>query len=142
MSPAPPVGPAVCSPDAVEEETSFEFAEIPDVAATAPALTLRKSRRVVFIFTPLIPPIFPEIRSGGWLHSARWVHQRGKKLRGYTVLNRCLLIFRALIFESRVDCGIPSLAAAPRGPDTLPLHSASAASIISFSWVASFSERG
>src|SRR5271156_420816 len=68
--------------------------------------------------------------------------QLEKKLRGHTFLNRCLLIFRALIFESRVDCGIPSLAAAPRGPDTLPLHSASAASIISFSWVASFSERG
>src|SRR5271166_5131374 len=54
MLPAPPVGPAVRSPDAVEEETSFEFAEMPDVAASAPALTLRKSRRVVFIFTPLI----------------------------------------------------------------------------------------
>src|ERR1700675_3641515 len=29
-----------------------------------------------------------------------------------TQRKRCLLIFRALILESRVDCGIPSLAAA------------------------------
>src|ERR1700752_630291 len=55
MSPAFPVGAAVRSPDAVEEASSFEFAETPDVAATAPAPTLRKSRRVVFIFTPPIP---------------------------------------------------------------------------------------
>src|SRR5277367_41441 len=60
MSPAPSVGSAVRSPDAVEEEASFELAEMPDVATTAPALTLRKSRRVVFIFTPLTQLIFPE----------------------------------------------------------------------------------
>src|SRR4029077_17965177 len=53
-----------------------------------------------------------------------------------------LLMFRALILESRVDWGMPSLAAAPRGPDTLPLLSASADSIISRSWAASFSEKG
>ena len=51
----------------------------------------------------------------------------------YILRKRCLLILRALILESSVDCGIPSLAAAPRGPDTLPLLSARAASIISFS---------
>src|ERR1035438_6381226 len=57
MSPASPAVDAVRSPDAVEEAISFEFTETPDVAATAPAPTLRKSRRVVFILTPPIPPI-------------------------------------------------------------------------------------
>src|SRR6476661_5684710 len=46
-------------------------------------------------------------------------------------LNCCLLIFRALIRVSRVDGGIRSLAAAPEGPETRPLVSASAASMIS-----------
>src|SRR5882724_867662 len=55
---------------------------------------------------------------------------------------RCLSIFNDLILESRVDCGMPSFAAAPEGPETLPLLSASAASIASFSWLASFSARG
>ena len=36
-------------------------------------------------------------------------------------LNRCLLIFKALIRVSRVDGGIRSLAAAPDGPETRPL---------------------
>jgi hypothetical protein len=40
-------------------------------------------------------------------------------------------IFKALILRSRVDGGIPSLAAAPEGPETRPLLSASAASILS-----------
>ena len=35
-------------------------------------------------------------------------------------LKRCLFILNALIFESRVEGGIPSLAAAPVGPDTCP----------------------
>src|SRR5580704_6023544 len=60
---------------------------------------------------------------------------------GYAVLKRFLLIFSDLIFESSVVPGIPSLAAAPDGPKTLPLVSRSAASIISFSWAASFSEK-
>src|SRR5882762_157047 len=55
---------------------------------------------------------------------------------------RCLSIFNDLILESRVDCGMPSLAAAPEGHETLPLLSASAASIISFSWVESFCASG
>ena len=38
-----------------------------------------------------------------------------------------------LIFDSSVDGGIPSVAAAPRGPATRPLLFASAASIMSFS---------
>ena len=46
-------------------------------------------------------------------------------------LNLVLSIFRALILWSRVDGGIPSLAAAPAGPETRPLDSASAASMIS-----------
>src|SRR6516164_146449 len=45
-------------------------------------------------------------------------------------LKRCLLILKALIFESRVDGGMPSLAAAPVGPATRPPASASAASIV------------
>src|SRR5215831_6756608 len=56
------------------------------------------------------------------------------------VLKRCVLIFSDLIFESRVDRGMPSLAAAPEGPDTRPLVSANAASILSFSRVTSSSE--
>src|SRR5260370_2387108 len=46
-------------------------------------------------------------------------------------LNCCLLILKALIRFSRVDGGIRSLAAAPDGPETRPLVSASAASIVS-----------
>jgi hypothetical protein len=57
MLPSPPAGAAADLPDAVEEKLSFEFAEMADVAATAPAPTLRKSRRVVFIPTPPIPPV-------------------------------------------------------------------------------------
>jgi len=46
-------------------------------------------------------------------------------------LNSPLLIFKALIRVSSVDGGILSLAAAPDGPETRPLVSASAASMIS-----------
>src|SRR4029077_1344372 len=56
---------------------------------------------------------------------------------GYAVLKRFLLIFSDLIFESRVDPGIPNLAAAPDGPDTRPPDSRRATSIISFSWATS-----
>lgn len=49
------------------------------------------------------------------------------------VLKRFLSIFSDLIFDSRVDPGIPSLAAAPDWPDTRPRHSRSAASMIAFS---------
>jgi len=52
MLPASPAGAAADLPDAIEEKPSFEFAETADVAATALAPTLRKSRRVVFISTP------------------------------------------------------------------------------------------
>ena len=48
-------------------------------------------------------------------------------------INLCFLIFSCLIFESSVDRGIPSLAAAPSGPATLPLQSANAVSMISLS---------
>src|SRR5258708_27882277 len=48
-------------------------------------------------------------------------------------LNRYLLIFKRLIFDSRVCAGSPSLAAAPAGPEIRPWLSAKAASIISFS---------
>src|SRR6266850_4054502 len=49
----------------------------------------------------------------------------------YSGLKRFFLILSALIFDSSVDEGIPSLAAAPKGPETRPLLSANAASIIS-----------
>src|SRR5580692_8697708 len=56
---------------------------------------------------------------------------------GDAVLKRFLSILSDLIFVSRVDPGIPSLAAAPDGPDTRPPLSRSAASISSLSWAAS-----
>ena len=51
----------------------------------------------------------------------------------YSEINLCFLIPSCLIFESSVERGIPSFAAAPSGPPTFPLLSAKAASIISFS---------
>src|SRR6266481_387227 len=48
-------------------------------------------------------------------------------------LNPYLLIFRDRIFDSKVEAGMPSLAAAPDDPDTLPLVWARAASINSLS---------
>src|SRR5262247_3204908 len=57
--------------------------------------------------------------------------------RPYVDLKRRLSIFRALIFDSSVDDGTPRRAAAPNGPDTRPLLSVRAASIASFSCVAS-----
>src|SRR5258707_6394237 len=57
---------------------------------------------------------------------------------GFVVLKSFLLILSDLIFDSKVEPGKPSLAAAPDGPDTCPPHSRRAASIISFSWAASF----
>src|SRR5271169_7178619 len=57
---------------------------------------------------------------------------------GDAVLKRFLSILSDLIFESKVDPGIPSLAAAPDAPDTRPPLSRRAVSIISFSWEASF----
>src|SRR5262245_39012929 len=55
----------------------------------------------------------------------------------YADLNRRLSIFSALIFDSSVDDGTPSRAAAPNGPATRPLLSLSAVSMASFSCVAS-----
>jgi len=57
-----------------------------------------------------------------------------EKSSGYwSATNLCFLIFNCLIFESSVERGIPSFAAAPSGPATFPPLSARAASIISFS---------
>ena len=53
------------------------------------------------------------------------------KVQRQPYLNRRLSIFKALILSSRVEGDIPSLAAAPDGPETRPLLSESAASIIS-----------
>src|SRR5216684_1300458 len=61
-----------------------------------------------------------------------------RSAEGFVVLKRFLLILSDLIFDSKVDPGKPSLAAAPNGPDTCPPLSRRAASIISFSWAASF----
>ncbi len=61
-----------------------------------------------------------------------------RSAEGFVVLKSFLLIFSDLIFDSKVDPGRPSLAAAPDGPDTCPPLSRRAASIISFSWAASF----
>ena len=69
--------------------------------------------------------------SGWWCQS----HPEGEPtfFRGTYPLKRFLLIFNALIFDSRVVPGMPSLAAAPEGPCTLPPHSRRAASIMAFS---------
>jgi hypothetical protein len=45
-------------------------------------------------------------------------------------INLCFLIPSCLIFVSSVDRGIPSFAAAPSGPETFPLLSAKAVSMI------------
>jgi hypothetical protein len=58
----------------------------------------------------------------------------GIKNRDYYLgINLRFLIPSCLIFESSVDRGIPSFAAAPSGPATFPLLSARAVSIISLS---------
>src|SRR6266511_298921 len=62
--------------------------------------------------------------------------------RRYLDLKRCLSICSALIFDSSVDDGTPSRAAAPNGPDTRPLLSLSAASMTSFSRVANVEAGG
>ncbi len=49
----------------------------------------------------------------------------------YAQANRCLSIRRFLIFDSSVVRGIPSLPAAPAGPEIRPRLSPRAASIIS-----------
>src|SRR4030095_5748465 len=57
--------------------------------------------------------------------------------QAYPGWKRRLSILRALIFDSSVDAGTPSRPAAPNGPATRPTLSLSAASMASFSWVAS-----
>jgi len=81
-----------------------------------------------------------EITNGAVLRFRQFATFRQKANDGYAYLKRCLPIFSALIFDSRVDEGMPSLAAAPRGPETRPLVSAKAASINSFSRTTRFSE--
>src|SRR6185295_8781490 len=49
-------------------------------------------------------------------------------------LKRCLSTLSERIFDSSVDRGTPSLAAAPVGPETRPLLAASAASTRDRSW--------
>src|SRR5208337_2913956 len=57
-------------------------------------------------------------------------------------LKRYLLMFIERIFDSRVEGGIPSLAAAPEGPDTRPRVSARAAPMISRSSLADLLKSG
>src|ERR1700730_15121804 len=64
------------------------------------------------------------------------------KERDYEVLKRCRLIPSFLIFDSSVCRGMPSLVAAPAGPEISPSASRSAVSIISFSWSIRFATRG
>jgi hypothetical protein len=56
-----------------------------------------------------------------------------RRTRYYSEASLYFLILSCLIFESSVERGIPSFAAAPFGPATFPLQSAKAASIISLS---------
>src|SRR5260370_38451270 len=55
-----------------------------------------------------------------------WDHQ--------AVLNLALVMPRVLIFDSNVEAGMPSFAAAPELPDKRPFASARAAPILSRSW--------
>jgi hypothetical protein len=57
-------------------------------------------------------------------------------------MNRSFLIPSALIFDSNVEPGMPSFAAAPDGPDTRPLLEARASSIICRSRATSSSASG
>src|ERR1700741_4643356 len=56
---------------------------------------------------------------------------------GVRVRKRLLLIFNTRIFDSSVERGIPSRAAAPEGPNTRPSLARSASSMSSFSCEAS-----
>src|ERR1700724_3572172 len=58
------------------------------------------------------------------------------------VLKLCRLIPSFLIFDSSVCRGMPSLVAAPVGPETSPSASRSAVSIISLSWSIRFATSG
>src|SRR5260370_11466932 len=81
-----------------------------------------------------------DVRTSANFATVRCGSRRGRYLTaiycGSVVLKRCLLMCSDLIFGSRVDPGMPSLAAAPDGPPTRPPLSRRAASMISFSWAA------
>src|SRR5258708_6112111 len=62
--------------------------------------------------------------------------------RDYDVLNWYRLIPNFLIFDSSVCRGMPSLVAAPVGPEMSPSASRSAVSIISLSWSIRFATSG
>ena len=80
---------------------------------------------------------FANLRNFESLRSGADVGAYMRSVEESVALKRFLLILRDLIFDSSVDPGIPSLAAAPDGPETWPPLSRRAASIISFSWEAS-----
>src|SRR6266446_6511794 len=54
MSPLLAVGDTACPADSADEETASLAAEMPDATPAIVAPTLRKSRRVVFIFPSLM----------------------------------------------------------------------------------------
>src|SRR6266436_10388546 len=67
----------------------------------------------------------------GLITDRRAIARHLPSLQSQIVLNRCLLMRRARILDSSVCRGMPNLAAAPEGPETLPCESARAASILS-----------
>src|SRR5687767_1346686 len=67
---------------------------------------------------------------------------RRSEERAQVFLYRYLLIFNDRIFDSSVEAGIPSFAAAPWGPETRPPVAARADSISSFSCTAGFLVEG
>src|ERR1700683_1427661 len=78
--------------------------------------------------------------SGNESHRLKPLWDGAPQVPGWA-LKRFLLIFSDRILDSSVDRAIPSFAAAPDGPKTRPWHSRRAASMISFSCAATFSER-
>jgi len=78
----------------------------------------------------------------GLLEARSFLHGESGCQARYSALKLYLLIFIARILDSKVEGGIPSLAAAPDGPDTRPRASAKAAPIISSSAIADFLKDG
>jgi hypothetical protein len=65
--------------------------------------------------------------------SVKGLREVGERAKRQIFLKRNLLIFRDRIFDSKVEGGILSWAAAPDGPETRPPAAANAVSIASFS---------
>lgn len=72
-------------------------------------------------------------RSGRLVRTEFQVRLCNSLISSVQILKLCLLIPRLFIFDSSVERGTPSLAAAPSGPDTRPPHSLSAILMARFS---------